>query len=64
MVLALMYFVQGRCARGRWRKGAFSGHKDIKTFNMYHKVDDKARFNAVNDVFGSMKAIRVEEIEQ
>ena len=43
---------------------SITGHKDIKTFNMYHKVDDKARFNAVNDVFGSMKAIRVEEIEQ
>ncbi len=35
---------------------SITGHKDIKTLNMYHKVNDKARFDAVNDVFGSMKS--------
>lgn len=30
---------------------SISGHKDIKTFNMYHQVDDTARVNAVNQVF-------------
>lgn len=31
---------------------SISGHKDIKTFNMYHQVNDSARMNAVNKVFG------------
>ncbi|NJB82049.1 tyrosine-type recombinase/integrase [Wenyingzhuangia aestuarii] len=31
---------------------SLSGHKDIRTFNMYHQVDDKARIDAVNSVFG------------
>ncbi len=30
---------------------SISGHKDIKTFNMYHQVNDSARANAVNSVF-------------
>ncbi|WP_405370985.1 tyrosine-type recombinase/integrase [Nonlabens sp. Asnod2-A12] len=33
---------------------SISGHKDIKTFNMYHQVNDTARINAVNRVFGDM----------
>lgn len=32
---------------------SISGHKDIKTFNMYHQVNDLARVNAVNKVFGN-----------
>ncbi|WP_224489560.1 tyrosine-type recombinase/integrase [Robertkochia flava] len=32
-----------------------TGHKDYKTFNIYHKVDDKARAAAIEKVFGSME---------
>jgi len=32
---------------------SISGHKDIKTFNMYHQVNDLARINAVNKVFSN-----------
>ncbi len=32
---------------------SISGHKDIKTFNMYHQVDNTARINAVNKVFSN-----------
>lgn len=34
---------------------SISGHKDIKTFNQYHQVDDSARSTAVNMVFGGLK---------
>lgn len=34
---------------------SITGHKDLKTFNNYHKVDDNAKLKAVNEVFGSMK---------
>lgn len=34
---------------------SITGHKDIKTFNMYHKVDDKARSEAINIAFGAME---------
>lgn len=34
---------------------SITGHKDLKTFNMYHKVDNKARFEAINEVFGKME---------
>jgi len=30
---------------------SISGHKDIRTFNMYHQVDNKTRVDAVNSVF-------------
>lgn len=30
---------------------SISGHKDIRTFNMYHQVDDKAKIDAVRNVF-------------
>lgn len=30
---------------------SISGHKDIKTFNMYHQVNGTARINAVNKAF-------------
>ena len=30
---------------------SISGHTDIKSFNMYHQVDNSARINAVNNVF-------------
>ena len=30
---------------------SISGHTDIKSFNMYHQVDNSARINAVNTVF-------------
>lgn len=30
---------------------SISGHKDIKTFNMYHQVNNSARIQAVNQVF-------------
>lgn len=30
---------------------SISGHKDIKTFNMYHQVDNNAKINAVKSVF-------------
>lgn len=30
---------------------SISGHKDIKTFNMYHQVDNYAKINAVKSVF-------------
>jgi len=33
---------------------SISGHKDIKTFNMYHQVDDTARISAVNKVFSGI----------
>ncbi len=33
---------------------SISGHKDIKTFNMYHQVNDLARINAVNKVFNGL----------
>ena len=33
---------------------SISGHKDIKTFNMYHQVDDTARVKAVQMVFGEL----------
>ena len=32
-----------------------TGHKDFKSFNTYHKVDDNAKLKAVNEVFGAMK---------
>lgn len=32
-----------------------SGHRDLKTFNLYHKVSNEARLKAVVDAFGTMK---------
>jgi len=32
-----------------------TGHKDLKTFNTYYKVDDIAKIDAVNLAFGEMK---------
>jgi len=32
-----------------------TGHKDIKTFNTYYKVDNIARVDAVNLAFGTME---------
>ena len=34
---------------------SITGHKDFKTFNMYHKVTDDSKLNAVVEVFGSME---------
>ena len=34
---------------------SITGHKDFKSFNTYHKVDDNAKLKAVNEVFGSME---------
>jgi len=34
---------------------SITGHKDLKTFNMYHKVNDDAKLNAVLEVFNSME---------
>ncbi|WP_028871416.1 tyrosine-type recombinase/integrase [Psychroserpens burtonensis] len=34
---------------------SITGHKDLKTFNMYHKVDDKARKEAVEAAFSDME---------
>lgn len=34
---------------------SITGHKDQKTFNMYHKVDNNARLDAVLNVFGNME---------
>lgn len=33
---------------------SITGHSDIKTFNMYHQVDNQARFAAVNQVFSNL----------
>ena len=30
---------------------SISGHKDIKTFNMYHQVNNEAKIHAVKSVF-------------
>ncbi len=30
---------------------SISSHKDLKTFNMYHQVDNKAKVNDVKSVF-------------
>lgn len=32
-----------------------SGHRDLKTFNTYYKVDNIARKDAVLEAFGSME---------
>jgi len=34
---------------------SITGHKDLKTFNLYHKVNNEARLKAVVDAFGTMK---------
>ncbi|MCF8716466.1 phage integrase SAM-like domain-containing protein [Joostella atrarenae] len=34
---------------------SITGHTDIKTFNAYHKVNNNAKSDAVNNVFGSME---------
>lgn len=34
---------------------SITGHKDIKTFNMYHKVNTDAKRNAVIEAFGTME---------
>lgn len=34
---------------------SITGHKDIKTFNMYHKVNTDAKRNAVIEAFGEME---------
>lgn len=34
---------------------SITGHKDLKTFNMYHQVDNSAKINAVKSVFENLK---------
>jgi site-specific recombinase XerD len=41
---------------------SITGHRDIKTFNMYHKVDDKARKDAVEAVFSGMELPKLKSI--
>ncbi len=33
---------------------SISGHRDIKSFNIYHQVNNTARIDAVQSVFGGM----------
>lgn len=33
---------------------SISGHKDIKSFNMYHQVNNSTRIDAVESVFSGM----------
>ncbi|MFD2915821.1 tyrosine-type recombinase/integrase [Psychroserpens luteus] len=41
---------------------SITGHKDIKTFNMYHKVDNAARKNAVEEAFSTMELPKLKSI--
>lgn len=41
---------------------SITGHKDQKTFNMYHKVDNNARLDAVMNVFGKMELPKLKVI--
>lgn len=34
---------------------AITGHKDLKTFNNYHKVSDNSKLDAVKEVFGELE---------
>lgn len=34
---------------------SITGHTDLKTFSMHHKVDNKPRNEAVRSVFGKME---------
>ena len=33
---------------------SISGHRDIRSFNIYHQVDNEAKMSAVNNVFSSL----------
>ncbi|TYB75724.1 tyrosine-type recombinase/integrase [Bizionia myxarmorum] len=41
---------------------SITGHKDQKTFNMYHKVDNNARLDAVRSVFGRIELPKIKAI--
>lgn len=34
---------------------AITGHKDLKSFNMYHQVNNEAKINAVKSVFDNFR---------
>jgi integrase len=41
---------------------SMTGHKDIKTFNMYHKVDNIAREDAVQEAFGTIEVPKLKVV--
>lgn len=41
---------------------SMSGHSDLKTFNIYYKVDDIAKVDAINLAFGSMELPKLKTV--
>ena len=41
---------------------SITGHKDLKTFNMYHKVNNEARLSAVIEAFGTMELPKLKKV--
>jgi site-specific recombinase XerD len=42
---------------------SITGHKDLKTFNMYHKVNNEARLSAVIKAFGTMELPKLKKVD-